>query len=72
MPIILPGANPRACDLCDESLLYVAIYTISAFDAKAGPVRTVSMQIPVCGGHAEKISFEIVKELVVPKGLILL
>ena len=76
MPIILPGmslARPRICEFCDEDLLYLAVYTIKAFDARQPErFRALNMEFPVCDLHADKVSFEIIKQIVVPKNLIVL
>lgn len=71
-PIVIPitgvlGSShlvyPNKCWLCDEPILYKAIYIIRAFDEDTNKNVSSSMEIPVCEKHAQGISFEVVKQL---------
>lgn len=68
--IRIPG-DDRDCALCDQHVLYLAMFTIRAYDIQSGLERTSMMEFPVCDAHADKVSFEIKKELKAPADIIL-
>lgn len=67
--LILPGSKhyPRNdCDLCDQDILYIAVYSIKAIDISTGRSVSSKMELSVCDKHAEKVVFEIEKHIKAP------
>jgi len=71
--LILPNENPivELCVLCTLPALYRALITIRAYNPELAKEIIREMDLPVCEEHAERISFQVEKKILAPRGIIL-
>lgn len=63
--------SDHECALCKNDIIYIAMFTIRAYDVSTGKEVKKEMEFPVCDDHSDKVSFEIQKKLKVPSRIII-